>query len=154
MTRWTLVALAIALSACNKGERDRTPNTSATPAVDSAGPADSVSAQTRPSDSTTVKTAATDTKALAPARTKAATDKGPTGAEAMGGVRAAPAPRELSTGEVKQLQAALNKAGCNAGKPDGMTGRGTQRAIECALKKYKLGANDMSELYRKLGLSF
>ena len=72
----------------------------------------------------------------------------------MGGIRAASAPRELSADEVKQLQSALKKTGCYTGTADGVNGPGTQRAVGCGLKKYKLGANDVSELYRKLGLSF
>ena len=72
----------------------------------------------------------------------------------MTGVRAAPVTHELTADQAKQLQAALNKAGCNAGTPDGEMGRQTQRAIGCGFKKYKLNSNDTTGLYRKLGLDF
>jgi peptidoglycan hydrolase-like protein with peptidoglycan-binding domain len=173
MTRWTFVALAITLSACNKGERDQTAqnksDTAAT-AADSARSADATTARTMSSDTATAKPsagekatikaaattkpAATGGKTEAPAGTEAARNNGVTGTEAMTGVHAAAAPGELSADQVKQLQAALKKAGCYSGTPDGVSGPGTQRAIECGLKKYKLGPNDTGELYRKLGLKF
>jgi hypothetical protein len=173
MTRWTFVALAVTLSACNKGERDQTAqNKSDTAAVaaGSARSADSTAARTRSSDTATAqpsagekatikaaattKPAGTGGKPEAPAGTGAAKDHGITGAEAMMGVRAAAAPGELSADQVKQLQTGLKKAGCYSGTADGVSGPGTQRAIECGLKKYKLGPNDTGELYRKLGLKF
>jgi len=172
MTRWTFVALAVTLSACNKGERDQmAQNKSDTAAVaaDSARSADATTARTMSSDTATAKPsagekatikaaattkpAATVGKAEAPAGTEAARDNGVTGAEAMTGVHTA-APAELSVDQVKQLQVALKKAGCYSGTPDGVNGPGTQRAIECGLKKYKLGPNETGELYRKLGLKF
>jgi len=70
------------------------------------------------------------------------------------GVRAALPSRQLSVEQVKRLQAALNKVGCHAGPADGAEGAGTQRAIACGLKKYKLASDDLSGLYRKLGLDF
>ena len=63
-------------------------------------------------------------------------------------------PQQLTKEQIKKLQAALKKEGCYSGTPDGVTGPGTQHAIECGLEKYKLGPYDMSELYRKLGLAF
>jgi hypothetical protein len=81
---------------------------------------------------------------------------GPTGAEAMGGIRASrtPAPRDLSAAQVRRLQAALNILGCNAGAPDGVLGQTTRQAITCGLKKKNLGPNDYSGLYRSLSLNF
>lgn len=187
MTRWTLVAIAVSLAACNRGDRDRLSRNASDSAAaadsavtmpDSAMSSDSMSGDVRPADSTSVqKTAASGAKTLRPAadtnRTTPArasdtrTGEGPTGAEAMTGVRpapsgteaikgvrAAPAVHDLSADQAKQLQAALNKAGCDAGTADGVMGRQTQRAISCGLKKYKLDSNDMSGLYRKLGLDF
>ena len=172
MTRWTIVAIAVALGACSKGERNElSRSTSDTAAVDSVTamasdsmPSDTMSARAIPADSSSMKkTVATgakparavpDTKSTAPAYTDTRKDAGLTGAEAMTGVRAAPVTHELTTDQAKQLQAALNKAGCNAGTPDGAMGRRTQRAISCALEKYKLNSNDTNGLYRKLGLDF
>jgi len=131
-------------------------------AADSARSADATTARTTSSDTATAKPsagekgtikAAATTKPAAPAGTEAARDNGVTGAEAMTGVHTA-APAELSVDQVKQLQVALKKAGCYSGTPDGVNGPGTQRAIECGLKKYKLGPNETGELYRKLGLKF
>ncbi len=187
MTRWTVVAIAVALVGCNKGERALSRNTSDSAAAAdsamtmpaSAMPSDSMSADARPADSSSMRKAvasgaktlrpASDTKSTtpAPASTDTRSENGPTGAEAMTGVRpapsgaeamegvrAAPAVHDLTADQAKQLQAALNKAGCNAGTADGLMGRQTQRAISCGLNKYKLGNSDMSELYRKLGLDF
>ena len=171
MTRWTFVALAIALSACNKGEKDETSRSksdsafaAASAAADSVVPSDSQHVGTMRSDTATAKPStaekaaskqAAGTMPAAPATTEATPNNGPSGAEAMTGVRAAvTAPRELSPDQVKQLQSALKKDGCYSGTADGVNGPGTQRAIECGLKKYKLDSGDMVGLYRKLGLKF
>jgi peptidoglycan hydrolase-like protein with peptidoglycan-binding domain len=163
--RWTRFAIAVVIAACAKGERDQSSQSVSTTS-DTA-----MSSATTPADSSSVATAATVTpkKAAAkPAKSDtAATARttatatggappttGPSGAEAMMGVRPAVAPLSLSKDQVKQLQAALKKNGCYKGTPDGVTGPGTQSAIDCGLEKYKLSPNDMSELYRKLGLKF
>jgi hypothetical protein len=171
MTRWTLVALAITLSACNKGERDLSSQSksdsaaaAASSAADSAMSSDTQHMGTMTSDTATTKPStaeraaskqAAGTKPATPATTEATRANGPSGAEAMTGVRAASAAaRELSADQVKQLQSALKKDGCYSGTADGVGGPGTQRAIECGLKKYKLAPDDVSGLYRKLGLKF
>ncbi len=167
--RWTTLAIAVAIGACAKGERDQ----SSQSAADSAMSADTAGVDTSPAAASldtgapkkaagaaTTKTKPAKSDTAAAARTTAAakpgapTTTGPTGAEAMMGVRAAAVPRELSADQVKQLQTALKKDGCYTGKPDGVSGPGTQQAIECGLKKYKLAPGDLSGLYRKLGLDF
>ncbi|HEY8258814.1 MAG TPA: peptidoglycan-binding domain-containing protein [Gemmatimonadales bacterium] len=177
--RWTSLAIAVAVAACAKGERDQVSHSAAdsATAADSAiaaapAPADTVSAAATadtlaPKKSTSGAATATKptksgatTTAPKPAETKTVSSAagGPTGAEALMGVRASspsvPAPGRLSTDQVKRLQAALNKAGCHAGTPDGVEGAGTQRAIACAQKKYKLASDDLNGLYKKLGLDF
>ena len=115
MKRWTIVAIAVALGACSKGERNElSRSTSDTAAVDSVTamasdsmPSDSMSARAIPADSSSMKkTVATgakparavpDTKSTAPAYTDTRKDAGLTGAEAMTGVRAAPVTHELTT---------------------------------------------------------
>jgi peptidoglycan hydrolase-like protein with peptidoglycan-binding domain len=81
----------------------------------------------------------------------------------MGGIRtpttaaapgAATAPEDLSTDQVKRLQAALNKAGCKAGAVDGVMGSGTRRAVACGLEKNRLRSNDYRGLYQSLNLKF
>jgi hypothetical protein len=175
--RWTRFAIAVlVIAACAKGERDQSSQSaSTTTAGDSAMSATTMPADTTPADSSAAamtadtaapKKAATETatkpvksdtaaaaRTAAAAKTGAPPASGPTGAEAMRGVRAA-VPRELSSDQVKQLQSALKKDGCYSGTPDGVSGPGTQRAIQCGLRKYKLEANDMSGLYRKLGLEY
>jgi Putative peptidoglycan binding domain len=176
MTRWTSIALALMLPACNKGERNQTAQNksdsaaaAAEAAPESTASADSTRARTMSADTTTAKPlggekattkAAATPKPAATGKTEApstgaAKDNGPTGAEAMTGVRAGVgAPPELSADQVKQLQSALKKAGCYSGRADGVSGAGTQRAIACGIKKYKLAADDTNGLYRKLGLKF
>lgn len=177
--RWTSLAIAVAVAACAKGERDQFSHTAADSAMtaDTAMAAASAPTYTSPATvpadtvvakkSTSGATASTKptksgatTTAPKPADTKTVSSAagGPTGAEAMMGVRGSspsvPAPGRLSTDQVKRLQTALNKAGCHAGTPDGVEGAGTQRAIACAQKKYKLAGDDLNGLYKKLGLEF
>ncbi len=173
--RWALLAIAIAVGACGKDKGDQTSHGDAAgAAVDTTMPAQAMSvdtshaamtadiASTKPAQAK--KKAATNTSpakstssASAGAAVSATTGTpttGPSGAEAMMGVRAAVATRQLSKEQVKQLQTALKKDDCYKGTPDGVTGPGTQSAIECGLQKYKLTPNDMSGLYKKLGLKF
>jgi peptidoglycan hydrolase-like protein with peptidoglycan-binding domain len=159
--RWTLLALALTAGACAKDKGDRisrdttsaeTSHVSAT--VDTATPPKTAKTgtvaetKTKPGKSMTAATVPADS-AAAPAST------GPTGAEAMMGVRQSGSPPPPLSGEqMKQLQVALRKDGCYKGIPDGEPGPGTQKAIACGLKKYKLAPTDTSGLYLKLGLRF
>jgi hypothetical protein len=59
----------------------------------------------------------------------------------------------LSHSQVKQLQTALNNAGCNAGTADGKLGPKTEQAMQCYRQQKNLSGND-SELYSSLGLNF
>ncbi|MFL5578271.1 MAG: peptidoglycan-binding protein [Gemmatimonadaceae bacterium] len=53
---------------------------------------------------------------------------------------------------VAQLQSALTSAGCDAGKPDGVVGPKTRRALACARQKNNVTTNE--ELYQSLNLNF
>jgi peptidoglycan hydrolase-like protein with peptidoglycan-binding domain len=173
--RWTLLAIAIAVGACGKDKSDQASHSDAAAApADSAMPAETAPADTShaamSADTVSMKPAQTTTKAAtkttpaksasgaaAPYGSASATataSTGITGAEAMMGKVAAGAPRQLSKDQIKQLQAALKKADCYKGTPDGVTGPSTQSAIECGLQKYKLTPNDMAGLYKKLGLKY
>jgi hypothetical protein len=172
--RWTLLAIAIAVGACGKDKGDQAAHSDAATPVDTAmtatpTPADTVHAAVT-TDTAAPKRAQTSTKSAvkstpaksssgatapaAPSGTTASPGSNVSGAQAMMGVVASGTPKTLSKDQVKQLQAALKKQGCYDGTPDGMTGPGTQAAIECGLQKYKLTANNMSGLYQKLGLKF
>jgi hypothetical protein len=171
--RWTLLAIAIAVGACGKDKGDQASHSDAAAPADSAMPAESAPADTSHAmrDTASAKPAETRPKAAtktAPAKSgsgatapvagsstgTASPTGGVTGAQAMMGVVAAGAPKTLSKDQVKQLQTALKKQGCYEGTPDGVTGPGTQSAIECGLRKYNLTPNDMAGLYQKLGLKF
>jgi hypothetical protein len=52
---------------------------------------------------------------------------------------------------VAQLQSALNDAGCDAGKPDGVVGPRTRRALACARQKNNVTTNQ--ELYQSLNFT-
>ena len=60
----------------------------------------------------------------------------------------------LSRSQVRQLQEALNSAGCDAGTADGVMGRRTRAAMACARQKHGVSENDDRALYQALGLSF
>ncbi|HEX5437956.1 MAG TPA: peptidoglycan-binding domain-containing protein [Gemmatimonadaceae bacterium] len=60
----------------------------------------------------------------------------------------------LSQDHVKQLQTALNNIGCDAGKPDGVVGNGTVKAVRCGFQKKNISDNDLDALYQALGLNF
>jgi peptidoglycan hydrolase-like protein with peptidoglycan-binding domain len=72
----------------------------------------------------------------------------------MGGVRAGQTRTDLSADQVRRLQTALNDAGCDAGPADGVMGQRTREAVACGLKKKHLGSDDLTGLYRSLGLNF
>lgn len=60
----------------------------------------------------------------------------------------------LSGAQVRQLQQALNGAGCDAGRVDGRVGAKTRAAMRCARQKNGISGNDDQALFRALGLSF
>ena len=156
MTRWTTLAIAFAVVACNEGERDRISGgaSDAAAGADSAllaGPDTTETAVAIGADTeadTAADTAATPTGA------DAGGTGGTTGAEAMGGVPASTTRLDLSTDQVRRLQTALNDAGCNAGAVDGVVGPQTRQAITCGLEKNSLGSGDRNGLYRALDLDF
>lgn len=60
----------------------------------------------------------------------------------------------LSSDQIKELQTALNKAGCKAGPADGIVGQRTQRAIACGMHKNNIEGQDPKPLYQALHLDF
>jgi hypothetical protein len=68
--------------------------------------------------------------------------------------RLASSPLGLSSDQVRQLQQALNDAGCNAGTPDGIAGPKTRAAMRCARKQKGITGNDNAALYQALNLDF
>ncbi|MBA3258452.1 MAG: hypothetical protein H0T68_03165 [Gemmatimonadales bacterium] len=157
MTRWTILAISFAIAACSEGERDRASRdaSDAAAGADTALRADSVVTETGTAGrADTEATSPPNARAAAPPSTGTPAARGPTGAEAMGGVRSDAAQPELSTDQVRRLQTALNDAGCDAGTADGVMGRRTRQAIACGLEKNSLGSDDLNGLYRALDLDF
>ncbi len=157
MTRWTILAIVSAVVACSEGEKDRVSSgaSDAAAGADSALRADPDTTETETPAATGADaegTMAAD-RAAAPS-SDASGNRGPSGAEAMGGTRAATTRRDLSADQVRRLQAALNDAGCDAGAVDGVMGRRTRQAIACGQQKNNLGSDDLSGLYRALDLDF
>lgn len=168
MTRWTILAMIGAVVACGEGERDQLSRA----ASDTVVVEDTALASERVADPGATDTGAAarrntgagttaDTATTRPGTAVADKDKGPTGAEAMGGVRAPTPPAaggaralDLTRSQVTQLQVALNDAGCDAGSADGVIGARTRRAIACGMEKHNLERNDFSGLYRALDLDF
>jgi hypothetical protein len=60
----------------------------------------------------------------------------------------------LSDEQVRQLQQALQTAGCDPGTIDGVMGPRTRRAMTCARQEKGLTGNDPNELFRSLDLDF
>jgi hypothetical protein len=175
MTRWTLLVIAATAACGDRGDRPSS-DTSSTTIADTAPPTGPAAMESTSTTATKTAPAAPaspskveeirppGTRATKPGQTpEVGPDRGPTGAEAMGGVRsptptaapgAATAPQDLTADQVKRLQTALNNAGCSAGAADGRMGPGTRRAIACGLKKNGLRSNDYRGLYRSLNLNF
>jgi hypothetical protein len=163
MLRWSLLAIAFAIGACGDGERDRMSGETSDAAADAAiAPADTGTIET---GAASTATPSADTGAIEAGATDAAEARGPTGAEAMGGTPRADTGAgagatvgatalDLTPDRVRQLQAALNDDGCDAGPVDGIVGPQTRRAIDCGLEKHDLESGDHSGLYRALNLSF
>lgn len=159
MTRWTLLAIALAVVGCGGGERDQDQreDSEAAATVDTTEtPAPEKRTEPAATDRAEPESAPAKPGAGVPAPgAPADADQGPTGAEAMGGVRGTAAPpRQLSADQVRRLQAALNKDGCDVGPPDGVMGAQTREGIACGLRKHGLRSNDLSGLYRALDLDF
>lgn len=163
------MAAALAAVACNSGDRNRLSNAADSAggamraSADSAGGslasrADSAMGDNRGGDAGTGMASADTAMAGAD---RSGTDTGatgrrpgPTGARAMGGVGEQAMTVHLSSDQVRQLQTALNDAGCRAGPVDGFVGAQTRRAIGCAMRKNNIETTDMNGLYRSLNLDF
>ena len=77
---------------------------------------------------------------------------GGTGGGMSGGMSGGAA--SLSRAQTRQLQTALNSAGCSVGRVDGQMGRRTREAMACARQKNNISGNDDQALFKALGLSF
>ena len=60
----------------------------------------------------------------------------------------------LSTDQIRQLQQALNGAGCDAGTVDGRMGPHTRQAMACARQKNNITGSNPNDLFRALNLGF
>ena len=63
-------------------------------------------------------------------------------------------PGGLTHAQVRDLQAALAREGCDPGGIDGRMGPQTRRAITCARQARGIDGNNANELLRALGLGF
>jgi len=157
MTRLTLLAIACAIAACSEGGRDRLSQgaSDAAAGADSALRDDLDTTETAAAPGADAEGGMAADTAPSPAAADTGGARGPSGAEAMGGVPAAATARvDLSADQVRQLQAALHDAGCDAGPVDGVVGPRTRQGITCGLEQNNLRSDDVSGLYRALGLQF
>jgi hypothetical protein len=60
----------------------------------------------------------------------------------------------LSTDQVKELQQAINDAGCHAGAVDGVVGPETREGISCIREQKGIQGDDVNDVISALGLSF
>ncbi len=60
----------------------------------------------------------------------------------------------LTTAQVAQLQAALQREGCNPGPIDGVMGSRTHSGLACARQKLNVNGDDPNEVLHALGLNF
>lgn len=60
----------------------------------------------------------------------------------------------LTPDQVKQLQTAINDAGCNAGNPDGVVGRRTRQGIACVRKQKGITGKNLDDVLSALNLGF
>jgi hypothetical protein len=60
----------------------------------------------------------------------------------------------LARDQVTQLQTALKQADCDPGPIDGVIGRRTRSAMNCARQKNNITGNNPNDLFRSLNLSF
>jgi hypothetical protein len=60
----------------------------------------------------------------------------------------------LSTDQVKQLQQAINDAGCHAGPVDGRIGHETRQGIQCVRQKNNITGKSLNDVVQSLNLGF
>ena len=60
----------------------------------------------------------------------------------------------LSSDQVKELQQAINDAGCHAGPVDGIAGPQTREGIACVREQKGIQGDDLNDVVSALGLSF
>ena len=62
--------------------------------------------------------------------------------------------RGLTRAQVRQLQEALQRAGCNPGTPDGVLGPRTRQALACARRQRGIESANTNDVLRALDLGF
>ena len=177
MTRWTMVAVALAAAACKQGGNlARQAESARARAETTMGGAETARTQAESAlSSARARMGRTDTGAAAaraPGETGAARAETSATAAPAETARAAPTTRpggaapsaratstkgmrvNLSADQVRQLQTALNQSGCNAGPVDGIVGPKTRQGIACGMKKNNIRGQDLNALYRALNLNF
>jgi peptidoglycan hydrolase-like protein with peptidoglycan-binding domain len=60
----------------------------------------------------------------------------------------------LTVEQTKELQQAINAAGCDAGPADGMLTEKTRAGIACVRKERHIEGTDLNDVLKSLGLSF
>lgn len=60
----------------------------------------------------------------------------------------------LTEEQTKELQSAINAAGCDAGPANGMLTEKTRSGIECVRKQRRLQGTDLNDVLKSLGLPF
>ncbi len=60
----------------------------------------------------------------------------------------------LTNDQAKELQQAINAAGCNAGRADGEIGPATYAGIACVRRQKNISGNNVNDVLRALGLNF
>ena len=170
------VALAISVAACTNRERGSNADTAAgggpaagTESAAAPAGADTMGGMAPGSTATTSAGGAIDTMAkkagaamdtmgqkAGQAANKAKAAAG-AGAAKLGGAASSAELNtklaSLSRDEVKQLQTALNREGCNVGTPDGVVGPRTRQGVECALRKHNIPGANVDSLYKVLNLN-
>ncbi len=175
MTRWTAAAMMLLVCACNEKNRGTVSGavSSARETSDSAlagvranadtaltgarANADSALAGARGTAEKALRgdTSATPNAASESGAAAAGTPAKPSGEAAMSPARGANFDLSaLSSDNVKELQAALNGAGCKAGPEDGIAGPRTQQGIACGMQKENISGQDLNALYKALHLNF
>lgn len=160
MIRMTLLAAAVAAVACKGADRSdlasRAREAGAGVESTMTAKADSALGAARSTTNTGTETGtAKDTGIGGAAPSAPAADSGaPTSGAATGGAAAGGTSLNLSSDQVKELQTALNGAGCSAGPVDGVVGSQTRQGIACGMQKNNITGDDMKALYKSLNLNF
>jgi len=175
MKRWTAIPMMLLIWACNQKGQGTVSGaiSSARATSDSAlagarANADTAMAGVRANADTALghargaaeqamrgDTSTTPNAAPKPAGKAGTSAKPPSGEAAMSPAKGANFDLSgLSSDQIKELQNALNNAGCKAGPVDGIVGPRTQHGIACGMEKNNITGQDPKALYQALHLNF